>query len=157
MERENRWNTSISRGGGLALRVSCLLVGMFVLTSCSGGLSEADRQTLAPLEPKVDNLVTGYNDQKYEVFARDFDERMRAGITEAAFTGDFRSRVFDVIGKYVSREPDSVTKPQGRLLVTYRARFEKERSVIMRVFFEPGGDQRITGLFFDSPKLRRQG
>ncbi len=136
------------------LTVVCLVL---LAAACSPGvqtLTGADRDAvLAYADPMTDNLLAGFNAGDYATFARDFNAKMRDALDEAAFETT-RSNIVGKIGTYVSREVSRVEKQGGFIVVIYDARFENEDSVTMRVVFEPVGEHKIAGLWFDSPKLR---
>jgi hypothetical protein len=116
----------------------------------------ADRDAvLAFSEPKTENLLSGFNSGDYATFARDFDAAMRQAENESVFAST-RTLVKNKIGAYVSRQVSSVIKQDQYFVVIYSARFEQEDNVTVRVVFHQDGDHQITGLWFDSPKLRQQ-
>ena len=141
-----RWLTAACLG---------LLVG---LAACSSGvqvLSGADRDAvLAYAEPMTDNLLAGFNAGDYPAFSRDFSDKMREALNESAFATT-RAGIVGKIGKYVSRGVSRVEKRGGFIAVVYSARFEQEDGVTVRVVFEQAGDHRVSGLWFDSPRLRQ--
>lgn len=136
-----------------------LLVTVLGWTPSAGSgaaLTDADREAvLSYAEPMTDNLLAGFNAGDYATFARDFNAKMREALNEAAFEAT-RTDILGKIGAYVSREVSRIEKQQGLIVVVYTARFEKEDGVTVRVVFEPTGDHRIAGLWFDSPKLRQR-
>lgn len=102
----------------------------------------------------TDNLLAGFNAGDYSTFARDFNAKMGEALNESAF-GTTRATIVDKIGTYVSREVTRVEKRGGLVVVIYKARFEQEDGVTVRVVFEPAGEHQISGLWFDSPGLRQ--
>ncbi len=61
------------------------------------------------------------------------------------------------LGKYLSREVTAVTAVgEDTILVIYSADFENEEDVTVRLVIQPGGEHLITGIWFDSPKLREK-
>ncbi len=143
-----------------------LLVGLGMLVlwlaaaACiPGGAQElggAERDAaLAHAEPLVDNLLAGLNAADYAVFSRDFNAQMREALNESAFSTT-RTTVVGKIGRYVSRTVSRVEKQGDFVVVIYRAVFEQEDGVTVRVVFEASGERRIAGLWFDSPRLRQK-
>ena len=139
------------------LTAACLIL-VIGLAACSSGvqvLSGADREAvLAYAEPLTDNLLAGFNAGDYPAFSRDFSAKMREALNESGFATT-RAGIVDKIGKYVSRDVSRVVKQGGFIVVIYSASFEQEDGVTVRVVFEPAGEHRITGLWFDSPRLRQ--
>lgn len=118
-------------------------------------LSSADREAvLLYAEPMTDNLLAGLNAGDYSTFARDFNAKMREALRESAFATT-RATIVDKIGAYVSREVTRIEQRDGFIVVIYKARFENEAGVTVRVVFEPASEHRIAGLWFDSPRLRQ--
>lgn len=143
-----------------------LLVGLGMLglwiaavTCIPGGAQEvtgAERDAvLAYAGPMTDNLLAGFNAGDYTAFSRDFNAQMREALHESSFSIT-RATVAGKIGQYVSRTVSRVEKQGDFVTVIYRATFEQEDGVTVRVVFEASGDHRIAGLWFDSPRLRQQ-
>ncbi len=130
-----------------------------LLAGCSSGgqpVTGAERdQVLVYSEPKSDNLLAGLNANDYATFSRDMDDKMRGAMTQAAFENT-RAQVTGKIGKYISRTVASVERNGDFMAVNYDARFEQEEGVTVRIVFNAGGAHTISGLWFNSPKLRQQ-
>jgi hypothetical protein len=117
-------------------------------------LTGTQRQAvLTYTEPKTTNLLAAIDDRDYAAFSRDLDDKMKNAITADGLTA-MRARVSDKIGKYISREVTSVTPSDNFITVVYTARFESDDPVTVRVSFEAAEPHRISGLYFDSTKLR---
>jgi hypothetical protein len=111
-------------------------------------------KVLAYADPVVDNLLVGFNEGDYAKFSRDFDERMKSAIPEATFA-QMRQDMVSKIGLYKSRTFSKVEKQGEATIVIYTAEFGKESEVEVKVVFTPDGEKNlVSGLFFDSPKLR---
>ncbi len=105
-------------------------------------------------EPISDNLLIGYNEGNYTMLSRDFDEQMKNSLTEDVFLQN-RELVTSKIGTYISRETPTVLKQGPFIIVIYSAEFEGENGVQVRVVFLEYGDKNlVSGLWFNSPKLR---
>lgn len=143
----------------LILILTLSVLSLFFLLGCGvlpQSMDGAERAAvLAYSEPQTENLLTGFNSGDYAVFARDFDDTMLKAENETVFQ-QTRSQIMSRIGKYISRQVTSVVKQDQFIVVNYAGRFEQEDGVSMRVVFHPGGEHKITGLWFDSPKLRQQ-
>ncbi len=103
-------------------------------------------------EGMTDNLLQGLNSSDYAAFSRDFDDAMKQGIPASGFANT-RSQIVDKIGQYVSRQVADVSELQGNIIVNYAAEFEQEGGVSVRVVFTKAEPHKITGLWFNSPKL----
>lgn len=114
-----------------------------------------DQQSiLSYADPIVDNLLAGFNEGDYAKFSQDFDGRMKSALPEAAFT-QMRQSIVSKIGLYRSRTVSKVQKQGSGTLVIYNAVFEKESGVEVKVVFAKHGEKNlVSGLFFNSPKLR---
>ncbi len=132
-----------------------------MLSACSGAqavtLSGKERDAvLAYSEPMTDNLLAGMNEANYARFALNFDEQMKKAITEKAFQ-DMLSSIGGKLGAYQTREVALVEDTGAYMRVTYSAKFANEDGVTVRVVFNDGTpDHLISGLWFDSPKLRQK-
>ncbi len=141
------------------IALGATLLSWLTIIGCAAGaqpIEGAERDAvLAYAEPKTENLLNGFNSGDYATFSRDFDATMRQAETEAVFT-QTRAAMLGKIGRYISRQVTSVVKQDKFIVVIYSGRFEKEDGVTMRVVFKPDDAHQISGLWFDSPKLRRE-
>ncbi len=130
---------------------------LLLLAGCSSSaqvITGAERdQVLAYAEAKTDNLMAGYNANDYATFARDFDDQMRAAMPQSGLEQS-RAQVLGKIGQYVSRQVDHVEKIGNYVAVVYNAKFEQADGVTVRVVFDTDAQHRISGLWFNSPKLQ---
>lgn len=137
---------------GLSFFIAALL-----LTGCNPAATEITREeresVLAFAEPKVDTQMNALAIGDYELFLQDYDEAMIKATTQDSFHS-LESLLADKVGAYQSREVASVWKQGNFYIVIYNAKYEKD-TVTMRVVFETEGEHRISGLWFDSPKLRQ--
>lgn len=116
---------------------------------------EAREAVLAYSEEKTDTLLTGLSEGDYAAFSRDFTERMKTAMSEANFP-DLQLQIIGKIGAYLSREVRSVEQSGEFIAVIYTAKFELDDPVIVRVVFEAAEPHSVTGLWFDSARLRRK-
>lgn len=110
---------------------------------------------LAYSEPAMDNLMAGLNANDYAAFSRDFDDKMKAGITPGQFA-NLEKTIVGKIGKYVSRQVADVQQVGDTVTVIYTAKFENDDPVTMTVAFHSVEPHQIAGLHFNSAKLRQQ-
>ena len=161
------------------------LVALFALASCAGGAktlpadealnyvkdeattfaSQVDALTLYLLvQHGAENLLVSLSNHNYAALNRvkdaayiqDMDAKMKAASSEAQFEQAY-AMVIGKISKYVSRQMTKVTEQEQFRTVVYDAQFEQEEHVTVRVVYNIAGDRPlVSGLWFDSPKLRQQ-
>ena len=135
-----------------------LLIVAIILGGCTASptaIEGAERDTvLAYSEPMADNELEALNANDYQTFIKDYDDKMREVTTQESFTS-LQELISGRLGKYLSREVVSVAAVGNEaVIVVYSTKFENEEGVTIRLVFQPGGNHLITGLWFDSPKLR---
>ena len=102
----------------------------------------------------TDNLLEGFASNNYTQYSRDFSDEMKESLDAAAFEEN-RALILAKIGNYVSRGSPAVTQSGEYVSVTYKAAFEREEGVAIRVVFREGdASHQVHGLWFNSPKLR---
>lgn len=132
----------------------CLLLVLGSGCSKKAGVSVDQQSVLSYADPIVDNLLAGFNEGNYAKFSKDFDDRMKTALPEAAFT-QMRQSIISKIGRYKSRAVAKVQKQGPATLVIYNAEFERESGVEVKAVFTKIGEKNlVSGLFFNSPKLR---
>lgn len=100
------------------------------------------------------HLLEGFNEGNYTKFSRDFDEQMKNGLPEPVFN-QTRQQIVSKVGLYKSRTVSKVQKQGPGTIVIYDAEFEKEKEVEVKVVFQKYGEKNlVSGLWFNSPKLR---
>lgn len=128
------------------------------LPGCAGlqasPIEGAEReQVLAGAEPIAESLFQGMRDHDYTAFSRDFDSTMKKAMNEEAFQ-KMMATIDPVIGQYQSRRVAKVEKYGKYIAVTYAVRYELEDAVSWRVVLTQEEPMQVTGLWYDSPKLR---
>ena len=112
----------------------------------------------------TEGILTGMNENDYAKFSEHFDEVMKNAIPEATFKQDDTIIIFptikEVIGDYVpeSKEFWKVEEQEIYTVIRYNTKYTDEpASVIVTVSFrEIDGEIYVSGLWFNSPKLRGQ-
>ena len=138
----------------ILLFTACLLIVLGGGCSKKASVSVDQQSVLSYANPIVDNLLAGFNEGNYAKFSRDFDHQMKTALPEAAFN-QMRQSFVPKLGLYKSKAFSKAQKQEQGTLVIYDTEFEKESEVKVRVVFTKKGDKNlISGLFFDSPKLR---
>jgi len=139
----------------LAAVMLLVVVGLVACAPSARAIPADEAEVLrGELEPKVDNLLDGLENGDYAAFTRDFDAQMREAMTEAKFA-DLRAQFDEKLGRYQARQFVKAEEIKGFTALIYDARFEDEEQVTVRVVFrQQDGQWLVTGLWFDSPKLR---
>jgi len=102
------------------------------------------------------NLLTSLSEHDEAGYVRDMDETMRSVSTGEKFEQVYEG-IIGKIGAYHSHELSQVMDQDDYRVVIYKAQFEKDENVTVRVVFNMSGDKPlVSGLWFDSPVLRRQ-
>jgi hypothetical protein len=139
--------------------VALVLTALTWLTACGPQekkLSDTDQAAvLAFSEAATDNLFAGLIANDYATFSRDFDADMQAAIPATKFAA-WKQDLDNKIGNCLSREVDQVTQLGEFYVVVYQAKFEQDEPVIVRVVFRVAEPHSISGLWFNSEKLRQK-
>jgi len=130
-----------------------------LLVGC-GGTTTLSKDEAANFAAEVDalseNLLTSLNAGDYEAYIRDMDPAMRKVSTREDFE-NLCAMLAEKIGAYQSREMSQVAEKDGLRAVIYEAQFERESGVTVRVVYSLADETpQISGLWFDSPKLRQK-
>jgi hypothetical protein len=139
--------------------VFVFLLAVSLLAACGPAsateLQGADKDAvLAYAEPMTDNLLTAINEGNFANFSRDFDTGMAKAMNEKAFN-DIENGIVGKIGKYVSRTVTKVESSGKYRTVIYTAEFEQDSPVTVRLVFNTDENNKVSGLWFDSAKLRQ--
>ena len=107
--------------------------------------------------PELGDFTLAMNEDDYAGYTQHFDKVMKSAVTEAVFSQS-NSLIKARIGDYVSKAFWKVETEGAYTLVYYKAAFtqEPEDVVVKVVFQEVEGEIYVSGLWFDSPKLRQK-
>jgi outer membrane murein-binding lipoprotein Lpp len=133
----------------IILALIVLAVGVLAGCGSQGTTLKNDdaEAVLAYSEAKTDNLLAGMNASDYAAFSQDFDQDMLNGITEAEFA-KLKADRDAKLGLYISREVVSVVQTGDFYAVNYKAKFEKDDAVNVRVVFRATEPHEVSGLWF---------
>lgn len=143
-------------------KVIVVILGVLItLTFCAqkkeqetGLQTPQDQEVRQYSDPIVDNLLLGLNEGNYQKFSKNFDGQMKSALNSNAFV-QTRQKIVERIGNYVSKRFLKIEEKGEFVAVIYTAEFEREKGVTVRVVFRKGDEKhQVTGLWFDSPKLR---
>ncbi len=103
----------------------------------------------------AEGILLALNDSNYAKYCEHFGQTMREVVTEDVFN-QTESLLKAKIGDYVSKEFWKVEEQGIFAIVYYKAKFTKESGdvVVKVVFQEIEEEMYVSGLWFDSPKLR---
>ncbi|MCX8181792.1 MAG: DUF3887 domain-containing protein [Candidatus Methanomethyliaceae archaeon] len=105
-------------------------------------------------DPIAENILIAMNEGNYTKFSRDLDATMKNAMTEPIFQQTV-TVIKSKVGNYISKEFSKAELQGNYTVVYYKAKYTEETEVTVRVVFaEAGGKQYVSGLWFDSPKLR---
>ena len=126
----------------LALTVAIILIALPIFAGCGKVAQFSD--------PITENILISMNKADYAGFSKDFDETMKAELTEATFP-DFLAQINGVIGNYKegSKKIVGVNIENDLTTATYTADFEKAEDSSVEVTFKKINDQmKVVGLWF---------
>lgn len=137
-----------------------MLVVLALLAGCAAGYKTVpadEAQAFAEkVEPITVQLLTALSNHDEAGYLRDMDETMRSASSGDKFEQVYQA-IIGKIGRYQSHQLDRVLDKDQYRIVIYKAQFEKDANVVVRVVFDMTKDPlKVTGLWFDSPVLRRK-
>ena len=105
----------------------------------------------------TESILQAMNEDDYAKYTEHFDEMMKNAVTEAVFEEN-NSLIKSIIGDYESKEFWKVEEEDTYTIVFYKAKFNQEPDdvIVQVVFQEIWGTIYVSGLWYDSPKLRMQ-
>ncbi|MHC1719483.1 MAG: DUF3887 domain-containing protein [Clostridiaceae bacterium] len=132
-----------------------LALGMVMLAGCSSGKT-VDDSFKDKVEPLTENIIQSMESNDYTSFNTDLDSKMKSAFTEKSFT-EMNNLIHEKAGNYQSREFWKVQESGDFKIVYYKAKYDKEQEyvVIKIVTSESEGKIYVSGLYFDSPNLRK--
>jgi len=144
--------------GGMMQRtatgIACgILIMLALITSLSACEKTSEPKYAGPI---TEEILTAMNRGDYTQFSEHFDRPMRDALPEANFI-ELRDVIKPLIGDYVSKEFWQVEEQEEHTVVRYNTKYTEETAdVIVTVSFqEIEGQIYVSGVWFDSPKLRK--
>ncbi|MGQ9517723.1 MAG: hypothetical protein ACUVT1_10670 [Anaerolineae bacterium] len=140
--------------------VALMAVVLVLLAGCAAGYkavpAEEARAFAEKVEPITTNLLTALSSHDEAGYLRDMDETMRSVSSGDKFEGVYQG-IIGKIGRYQSHQLDRVLDKDQFRIVIYKAQFEQDANVVVRVVFDMSKEPpKVSGLWFDSPVLRRK-
>jgi len=135
--------------------VSLLTLAVIVLAGCSAG-GGIDESFKGSVEPVAENILQSIKNDDRDSLVKDMDDKMRSAFTQEKFK-QMRDMLASKIGSYQSKEYWKAEKSGDYRIAYYKAKFDKEEEyvVVKVVTSEKNGTLYVSGLFFDSPNLRK--
>jgi len=125
----------------------------------AGPVDNALKRIYEMSDPVVENILVSMRDKNYEQAVKDFDDVMLSALPPSKL-GDVAAENMKTIGVYEpgSKKHISIAFTEdGYIVVQYECTFTNESPVVVRVVYKRGDAQhKVTGLWFDSAKLRQQ-
>lgn len=137
----------------LTLAAGCSLVRSPIIEPVVLEGSDMDTVLVYAQEP-AENLLEGLIARDYAQFSRDFTGDMKQGMNEQAFD-DLLNMLDTKLGAYKSNNLVTVLQDENFSTLVYQLIYEKDNEVSMRVVFDNKEPHQISGLWFDSPELRK--
>ena len=135
-----------------------MMLGMIVTASACGEESATDSgdEVREYADPAAEEILSALSDGDYEKYTQRFDRTMTAAVTEDVFNQTV-DLIKAKIGDYVSKEFWKVEEQGLNTIAYYKAEFTEEPAgVEVRVVFQKSKEEmKVSGLWFDSPKLRQ--
>lgn len=138
-------------------KLFCLVSGITVLLVLVTALSACAPKPEPEYAGKItEDILLAINEGNYGKYSEHFDEAMKEALPEDVFE-QIRAQIKSGIGDYISREFWKTTEQGSYTAVYYRAKFtgETELATVKIVFQEIDGRVYVSGLWLDSPGLRK--
>jgi hypothetical protein len=138
----------------LAIAGSALIAVLFVGGCLNQTPVDVD-QVRSYADPITENILIATNEGNYTKYSEHFDATMKNALPESVFL-ETNAMIKAKIGTYVSKEFWKVESKNQYIIVYYKATFTQEPAdvIVKIVFQELEGEMKVSGLWFDSPKLR---
>jgi hypothetical protein len=139
-----------------------LTVLLAITVACSGPNvqpvtidSDEGKSIIAAAEPMTSNLFQAIESADLSTFSRDFDTAMGKAITQVRFE-EIVTSLNAKAGKCSSWDVARVEKVGKYYAVIYNVHCSEEDPVTWRVVLTQSEPHQISGLWYDSPKLREK-
>jgi len=137
--------------------VGGILIALVMVTMTSACVQEAESKPEPEYAGSItEQILIAMNENDYLKYSEHFDEAMRKAMPEAVFQ-ETSALIKTKIGSYISKEFWKAEDKGVSTIVYYKAKFtdEPEDVIVQVVFQETAGRICVSGLWFDSLKLRR--
>lgn len=140
-----------------------IILGVFLVVwlvvsalSCAAEAEVDISQVRSYADPMTENILSAMNDNNFIKYSENFDDAMQNALTEAIFQQQ-NSLIKAKIGDYTAKEFWEIEIESQFTIVYYKAKFTKEPAdvTVKVVFQEIAKEMYVSGLWFDSPNLRK--
>jgi len=137
------------------LLILVIAASILLISGCS--TSPADQEFIDFADASAEEYLVSINKADYETFSKHLGKEMMEELTEENFYA-FADQVEGIVGNYVeeSKEFSKIQKESGYISVIYDTEYteEPEGVIFTLVLQKVDGQIKISGSWFDSPKLR---
>jgi len=137
------------------LLILVIAASTFLISGCS--TSPADQEFIDFADASAEEYLVSINKADYETFSKHLGKEMMEELTEENFYA-FADQVEGIVGNYVeeSKEFSKIQKESGYISVIYDTEYteEPEGVIFTLVLQKVDGQIKISGSWFNSPKLR---
>lgn len=123
-----------------------VILMVFTLIGCSTqNVEKVDLEEVREYaNPAAEKIFTGINDRDYDMFTEDFDNQMKAALTEEKF-----NEIVEQLGSYESKELIGADRTDGFTRVYYSAKFSNfSKNLTFTIVFSDNEDNKVSGLFY---------
>jgi hypothetical protein len=144
-------------------RLGLILLVLLMITSLAACSQKADSNEARQYADDItENMLLAYNNDNYANYIANVDSQFKTAVSEDKMK-ESNKMVRDKIGTYQpgsKQFKDAVRSSQNGqkfIAVRYNARFTNENGdVLVTMFFHDDQSHQVTGMFFNSPKIRQQ-
>lgn len=105
-------------------------------------------------DPMTQELLTGLINRDYALFASNFSETLKSGMDAAAME-TMAGLLNETLGGYQTHSADTILLNDDHITVVYKITAGSSAVATLRVVFSTEQGHPITGLWLDSPELRK--
>ncbi|NMC45630.1 MAG: DUF3887 domain-containing protein [Chloroflexi bacterium] len=127
-------------------KLTLILLPIVVLAACSSKSVEIPENFQEISLPMAQNIFTSLEDDDYQTFQKDFDEKMTASIDESTFSST-QSMITERMGVFQNITYQQTTYEEGYLIAYYNLDFS-EGDFTLRLVHEAQPPYKIAGFWF---------
>ena len=112
-------------------------------------IGETDQEVQAIADPVLDNILVGFEQTQYEIYARDFDATLKEAVSERKFI-ETDQWVDNTLGSLESKEYLGFLSQANMTIILWKGKFAiNENDVLIKLIMSKRGDDYVvTGLWF---------
>jgi hypothetical protein len=135
--------------------ILAIITSIILTAGCS--TSPSDQEFIDFAETTAEEYLVSINDRDYETFSKHLGKEMMEELPEENFL-EFADQVEGIVGNYIkgSKAYSKLQKESGYISVIYDTEYtdEPEGVIFTLVLQKVDGQIKISGSWFNSPKLR---